>query len=189
MRRSGAAPPHTWCVDPGGVGQVTRLYRSPAPSTSFSIPPRACSTTVAATRFTRAPADCFRPDFLRAPPDLRPEDEPRFELLLRAPPFRDDFRDDDLRDEDFPPDLRPDLRPDFRPPFRLDLPAPFRAPAFFREPPLLERPPLREPPREDFFLDAMNSLLVRWWCDGAKQDSRAQQATTGVHIALHQHQR
>jgi hypothetical protein len=142
----------------------------------------------------------LRADFLRAPPDFRPEDEPRFALLLRAPP---DFRDDDLRADDFRDDLRADdfrpafrldLRLDFRaddlrPPFRLDLPAPFRAPAFFREPPLLERPPLREPPREDFFLDAMNSLLVRWWCDGAKQDSRAQQATTRTRVALQQHQR
>jgi hypothetical protein len=126
---------------------------------------------------------------------LRPE-ERRFALLLRAPPdFReDDFRAEDFRPEDFRPDFRLDFRAeDFRPPFRLDLRAPFRAPfrapAFFREPPLLERPPLREPPREDFFLDAMNSLLVRWWCDGAKQDSRAQQATTGTRVALHQHQR
>jgi hypothetical protein len=166
------------------VDQVTRLYRSPAPSTSFSTPPRACSTTVAATRFTRAPADCLRPDFRRAPPDFRPDEERRFALLLRAPP---DFRDDDLRADALRPDFRPDLRlafrDDFRPPFRPDLPAPFRAPAFFREPPRLERPALRELLREDFFLDAMNSLLVRWWCDGAKQDSRALQATTRVHLA------
>lgn len=160
------------------------------------MPPRACSTTVTATRFTRAPADRVRPDFLRAPPDFRLEEErPRFGLLLRAPA---DFRDDAFRAEDFRPDFRLDFRADdFRPPFRLDLRAPFRAPfraplrapAFFREPPLLERPPLREPPREDFFLDAMNSLLVRWWCDGARQDSRALQATTRVRIALQEYQR
>jgi hypothetical protein len=163
------------------AGQVTRLYRSPAPSTSFSIPPRACSTTVAATRFTRAPVDGLRADFLRAP-DFRP----RFALLLRAPAdFRDVFRADDFR-----PAFRPDFRADFfRLLFRLDLRAPFRAPAFFREPPRLERPALRELLREDFFLDAMNSLLVRWWCDGAKQDSRALQATTSVRIALQEHQR
>ena len=156
------------------------------------MPPRACSTTVTATRFTRIPADGLRADFLRAPPpDLRPDDEPRFALLFRAPPFRDDdfrdedFRPDDLRADDFRPDFRPDdLRPDdFRPPLRLDLPAPFRAPAFFREPPLLERPPLREPPREDFFLDAMNSLLVRWWCDGAKQDSGTTSYNAGSRCA------
>jgi hypothetical protein len=124
--------------------------------------------------------------FLRPPPDFRPDEErPRFELLLRAPAdFRDAFRADDFR-----PAFRPDFRADFRPPFRLALRAPFRAPAFFREPPLLERPPLRELLREDFFLDAMNSLLVRWWCDGAKQDSRALQATTRVRIALQEHQR
>ena len=117
------------------------------------MPPRACSTTVTATRCTRLAAERARPVFLRAPPDfLREEERPRFELLLRAPA---DFRDDAFRADDFRPAFRPDFRADFRPPFRLDLRAPFRAPAFFREPPLLERPPLRELLREDFFLDAM----------------------------------
>jgi hypothetical protein len=121
-------------------------------------------------------------------------DRPRFAPPLRAPPdLRDAFRADDLRPDDLRPDFRLDFRADLRPPFRLALRAPFRAPfrapAFFREPPLLERPPLRELLREDFFLDAMNSLLVRWWCDGAKQDSRALQGTTPACIALHEHQR
>ena len=150
--------------------QVTRLYRSPAPSTRLATPPRACSTTAVATRFARATGDCFRL-LLRAPPDLRPDDR-RFVALLRDAPRADDFRDDPLREDDFRAD-------DFRPPdFRLLLRAPPRFPADFRddepfrdEPPLFFRapdfrePPLREPPRDDFFRDAMNSLLVRWWCN------------------------
>jgi hypothetical protein len=107
---------------------------------------------------------------------LRPDDR-RFDALFRAPPplrpREDDFRDAPLRDDDFrDDDFRP---PDFRPLFRLDpprLPADLRddAPFFRDEPPLFFRapdfrePPLREPPRDDFFRDAMNSLLVRWWC-------------------------
>jgi hypothetical protein len=107
------------------------------------------------------------------------EDRPRFDALLREAPRALDFRDDDFLAEDFrAPALRLDLRlderfaADLRDDFR-DAPARFRAPAFLREPPLLERPPVREPLRDDFFLDAMNSLLMRWWCDDAKQDSRA----------------
>ena len=156
------------------------MYRSPAPSTRLATPPRACSTTAVATRFARATGDCFRL-LLRAPPDLRPDDRRFDALFFRAPPLRpreleDDFRDaplrdDDFRDEDFrDEDFRP---PDFRPLLRLEpprLPAdlrddePFRdePPLFFRAPDFRE-PPLREPPRDDFFRDAMNSLLVRWW--------------------------
>lgn len=117
---------------------------------------------------------------------MRLEDErPRFDALLReAPPRELDFRDEDFRVEDFRADFRvPALRPalrlderfaaDLPDDFLLDEPARFRAPAFLRDPPLLERPPVREPLRDDFFLDAMNSLLMRWWCDDAKQDSRA----------------
>jgi len=130
-----------------------------------------------ATRFARATGDCFLLLFLRAPPDLRPDDDRRFDALFReAPPLRprvlDDFRDDFLRDDDFldddfrAPDFRLlDLRVDARP----RLPADFRDDErfrdellFFRAPDFRE-PPLREPPRDDFLLDAMNSLLVRWW--------------------------
>ena len=139
-----------------------------------------------ATRFARATGDCFLLLLRDPPPDLRPDDDPRFEAPLRAappddlrpddlraPPFRDappdDLRDADFRDEDLP-------APDFRPlDFRLDPPP--RLPADFFEAPLREElpplflrapdlrdPPLRDPPRDDFLLDAMNSLLVRWWC-------------------------
>lgn len=116
---------------------------------------------MAATRRARATGDCLR----RAPPrfrlaaDFRPL---RFDALFR---FDADFRLADFRRDVLPADLR---APAF---FRLD--APFlldelflRAPDFLpdlRELPL-ERPPLREALRDDFFLDAMNSLLVRWWC-------------------------
>ena len=113
---------------------------------------------------------------MRPPPDLRPDDR-RFDALFRDAPLRprdeDDFRDEPLREDDF---LAEDFRPpDFRPLLRLDpprLPADFRddepfrdePPLFFRAPDFRE-PPLREPPRDDFFRDAMNSLLVRWWCN------------------------
>ncbi len=165
-------------VNPCSFAQVTRLYRSPAPSTRLWTPPRACSTTAFATRFARATGDCFRAPFFRAPV-FRPED-PRFDapffeaapLRPRAPddfldaPLRADFRDDDFRAPDFRLlDLRPDDPPRLPADFRDD--EPFRdddfLPLFFRAP-VLRDPPLREPPRDDFLLDAMNSLLVRWWC-------------------------
>ncbi len=125
-----------------------------------------------ATRFARATGDCFL--FRAAPPDLRPDDL-RFAALFRAEPRELDFRDDALRDDDFLDDFRDDFRaPDFRL-LDLRLDAPPRLPAdfldderfrdellFFRAPDFRE-PPLREPPRDDFLLDAMNSLLVRWW--------------------------
>ena len=151
------------------------MYRSPAPSTRLATPPRACSTTAVATRFARATGDCFLLLLRLPPPDFRPDDR-RFDALFReAPPLRPrllaDFRDDPLREDDFrADDFRP---PDFRPPLRLEpprLPADLRADERFRDEPLFFRapdfrePPLREPPRDDFFRDAMNSLLVRWWC-------------------------
>jgi hypothetical protein len=68
------------------------------------------------------------------------------------------LRIDVFRPADFRLDPR---RPRFEP--LDDAPPRFRAPDD-RDPLLLERPPLREPLRDDFFLDAMNPLLVRWWC-------------------------
>jgi hypothetical protein len=90
------------------------------------------------------------------PPAFRADDRPRFDAPFLALPFRDDFREADFR---LPELLRADLRDaDFRPDDRLRAPPDF--PADFRVPPLLFRPPLRD----DFFLDAMNWLLVKWWC-------------------------
>ena len=118
--------------------QLIRLYSSPAVSTIFSTPCCACSTTVAATRLTRATGDrelrFRRAAFLRAPPRFAAD---RFRLA-------DVFR---------PPDFRLDARPPRRE--RFDALPRFRAP---------DDRDLREPPRDDFFLDAMNPLLVRgWW--------------------------
>ena len=135
-----------------------------------------------ATRLARATGDCFRL-LLRLPPVLRPEDDPPFrEALLLRPRELEDFRVDVFRvDVVRVVVFRVDVfrRDDFRAPdFRLldlRLDAPPRLPAdrpddeLLRDPPLFFRapdfrePPLREPPRDDFLLDAMNSLLVRWW--------------------------
>jgi hypothetical protein len=89
-------------------------------------------------------------------------------LFRDAPRFDADFRPAVFRRDALPADLRAPAFFRLDDPFRLDELF-LRAPDFlpdFRELPL-ERPPLREPLRDDFFLDAMNSLLVRWWCSEA----------------------
>ena len=115
---------------------MIRVYSSPAVSTIFSTPCCACSTTVAATRFTRATGDCLRARFF-------PRAAPRLDVLFRRAAL---FRPADFRPADFRPDAalprreRPDAPPRFRAPDDRDL---------------------REPPRDDFFLDAMDPLLMR----------------------------
>jgi len=74
--------------------------------------------------------------------------------------FLDAFRAPDFRRLDLRLDA-PRLPADFflvEERFRDELP-----PLFLRAPDFRE-PPLREPPRDDFLRDAMNSLLMRWWC-------------------------